>query len=259
MFHCRGLLILTVAAWLAAPGLLAPWDEPSLKGEPNLTKGQKKEFLLKADVIASKKLGFSEVHLWRLTLSDGALNHDAAFRSDKEDYHFKIAAYELAELLGLDDMLPATVERRWEGNLGSVQWWVPGRWWKDTGLKQDARPPNPDSWNKQTHKVRVLDELVHDTDPTMSNVVVTEDWRIYRIDFSNAFGLDPDLQNPNDLVMCDRRLLDKLRQLHYDEVLEKTKPHLNVPEVQAVMKRRDKIVAHFDRLIAQKGETAVLY
>jgi hypothetical protein len=42
------------------------------------------------------------------------------------------------------------------------------------------------------------------------------------------------------------------------EVLEKTKPHLNKNEVAAVMARRDKIVAHFDQLIAQKGEAAVL-
>jgi hypothetical protein len=60
-------------------------------------------------------------------------------------------------------------------------------------------------------------------------------------------------------VQCDRQLLEKLRQLSYDEVLDKTKPHLSKSEVKAVIARRDKIVAHFEKLIAQKGEGAVLY
>jgi hypothetical protein len=41
--------------------------------------------------------------------------------------------------------------------------------------------------------------------------------------------------------------------------LEKIKPHLNKPEVEALMVRRDKIVAHFQELIAKQGEGAVLY
>jgi hypothetical protein len=60
-------------------------------------------------------------------------------------------------------------------------------------------------------------------------------------------------------VQCDRQLLDKLRQLSYDEVLDKTKPYLTKSEVKAVMARRGKIVAYFEKLIAQKGEAAVLY
>ncbi len=67
------------------------------------------------------------------------------------------------------------------------------------------------------------------------------------------------MQAPKDLVKCDRQLLEKLRKLDGGEVLEKTKPHLNKAEVSALMARRDKIVAHFQQLIAQKGEAAVLY
>jgi hypothetical protein len=43
------------------------------------------------------------------------------------------------------------------------------------------------------------------------------------------------------------------------ELLERTKPHLTKPEAAAVMARRDKILAYFQQLIAQKGEGAVLY
>jgi hypothetical protein len=109
------------------------------------------------------------------------------------------------------------------------------------------------------YKVRVLDQLLYDTDPNLTNVLITEDWKIWRIDFTRAFRQFHDLQDPKDLVQCDRRLLEKLRQLSYDEVLDKTKPHLSKSEVKAVMVRRDKIVAYFEKLVAQKGEGAVLY
>jgi hypothetical protein len=277
MFYRRRLLVLTAAVWLAAPGLLVSWDEPSLKNEPNLTEEQKKEFLLKADVVASKQLGTGVTHPWRLTLSDGTLTHDAAFQAVeehktnmefangrtemnfKDSYHFNIAGYELSKLIGMDDMVPVTVERKWKGNWGAMAWWVPWKWMENTRLKEGAHPPDPDAWNNQMYKVRVFDQLIYDTDPNLTNVLITEDWKIYRIDFTRAFRLYHDLQNPKDLVMCDRHLLEKLRQLDYDEVLAKTKPHLNKSEVQGVMKRRDKIVAYFDKLIAQKGENAVLY
>jgi hypothetical protein len=51
-------------------------------------------------------------------------------------------------------------------------------------------------------------------------------------------------------------LLEKLRQLDGTELLEKTQPHLSTGEVKALISRRDQIVAHFRRLIAQKGEDA---
>jgi hypothetical protein len=42
-------------------------------------------------------------------------------------------------------------------------------------------------------------------------------------------------------------------------LLEKTKPYLHKDEVKSVMARRDRIVAHFQKLIAEKGENEVLY
>ncbi len=277
MFYRRRLLIFAAAACLAATGLVFARQGSSPTNEPNLTEEQKVEFLLNAKVINSKELGTGVTHIQRLTLSDGTLTHDAAFQSVeehktnmefatgrtemnfKDSYHFNVAGYELSKLVGMDDMVPVTVERKWKGNWGAMAWWIPWRWMENTRLKEGAHPPDPDAWNKQMYKVRVFDQLIYDTDPNLTNVLITEDWKIWRIDFTRAFRLYHDLQNPKDLVMCDRHLLEKLRQLDYDELLAKTKPHLNKSEVQGLMKRRDKIVAYFEKLIAQKGENAVLY
>jgi hypothetical protein len=96
-------------------------------------------------------------------------------------------------------------------------------------------------------------------DPNLTNVLITEDWKIWRIDFTRAFRLYKSLKDPKDLVMCDRNLLEKLRSLDENEVMGKTEGHLTKSEVKAMMARREKIVEHFEKLIAQKGEAAVLY
>ena len=38
-----------------------------------------------------------------------------------DSYKYDIAAYRLAELLGLEDILPVPVERKWGGKLGRTQ------------------------------------------------------------------------------------------------------------------------------------------
>jgi hypothetical protein len=177
----------------------------------------------------------------------------------RDFYGYNIAAYELAKQLGLSDMVPVTVERKWKGQAGALSWWVPWKWDEETRLKQNLHPPDVEAWNNQMHKVRVFHELIYNTDPNVGNLLITEDWKLWMIDFTRAFRLHHDLKSPRDLTNCDRTLLEKLRQLDGTEVLARTKPHLTKDEVKAVMARRDKIVAYFEKLIAEKGENAVLY
>jgi hypothetical protein len=276
MRHHRTLVYaLGVCLWAA--GSLLSSDQPGPSNEPNLTEQQKRDFLLNAKVIASKHTSNGITSPWHLTLSDGKITHDAHFQSVdvrktsetmsdgrtelnfRDSYHYNIAAYELAKLLGMSDMVPLALERKWNGERGAIAWWVPMKWDEGKRLKQKVQAPDPDAWNKQMYKVRVFDELVYDTDPNLTNVLITEDWKIWRADFSRAFRLYHDLKDPKDLVMCDRQLLEKLRKLDEDELREKTAPHLSKGEVKAVMARRDKIVAYFEKLVAQKGEGAVLY
>jgi hypothetical protein len=109
------------------------------------------------------------------------------------------------------------------------------------------------------YRVRVFDQLVYDEDANLSNVLIGEDWKIWRIDFSRAFRLYKELRDPSDLVRCDRKLLEKLKTLDGDQLALKTKHFLNKEEIKALMARRDKIVARFQQLISEKGEDAVLY
>jgi hypothetical protein len=245
--------------------------------EPALSKEQIKQFLLTARVIKSAPAHKGITNTLRLTLTDGNITHDAHFQPVDEhatmkemasgrrelnfvdSYKYNIAAFELATLLGLDDMVPVYVERKWKGKAGSFGWWLPVKMDEADRVKQKIPVPDPDIWNKQMYRVRVLDQLVYDTDANLTNVQIGEDWKIYRIDFSRAFRLFKDLQSTKDLVECDRQLFTKLKALDGNELAARTKGFLNKPEVQAVMARRDKIVDHFQKLIAEKGENEVLY
>jgi hypothetical protein len=244
--------------------------------EPTLSKEQIKQFLLTAKVVKSERAKKGITETWRLTLTDGTLTHDASFQPIEEhkpvmqlargtelgfvdSYKYNIAAYELAELLGLDDMLPVYVERKWQGNPGSLSWWLPVKMDEVERHKQGLTPPDADAWNNQMYKIRVLDQLVYDNDPNLTNVVIGEDWKIWRIDFSRAFRRHKDLKDPKDLVRCERQLFEKLKTLDGNELAAKTKGYLTKEEVKAVMARRDKIMAYFQKLISEKGEKEVLY
>jgi hypothetical protein len=227
-------------------------------------------------VVNSQRSKKGITHPWRLTLSDGTVTHDASFQSIDEhkasmqldagtelnfvdSYKYNIAAYELAELLGLDDMLPVYVERKWQGSVGSLSWWLPVKMDEVERHKEKLTPPDGDAWNNQMYKIRVFDELVYDSDPNLTNVLIGENWKIWRIDFTRAFRLNKELKDPNDLVHCDRQLFEKLKQLDVNALTEKTRRYLNKDEVKAVMARRDKIVGQFQKMISEKGENEVLY
>jgi hypothetical protein len=267
--HQRAAVLALLCLAAVCPAIVAE--------EPNLTEDQIREFLLNAKIVGSHQTGKGVTSPWRLTLTDGTLTHDAAFQSIDErkpfaelssgtreigfrdSYHFNIAAFELAKLLGLGDMIPVTVERRWGGSGGSLSWWLPAKWDEEDRVKLKLEPPDVNAWNKQLNRMFVFSQLVYDTDVNQTNMLISADWKLWRIDFSRAFRTHHKLENPASLSMCDRQLLQKLRQLDGAQVLEKTKPHLSKTEVKAIMARRDLIVAFFEKRIAEKGENAVLY
>jgi hypothetical protein len=265
---CRVLFVVALCLTSLRPGIAA---------DPELSKEQIKQFLLTAKIVSSKQSKKGITNPWRLTLSDGTVTHDASFQAIDErkatmqfangttelnfvdSYKYNVAAYILAEMLGIEEMLPVYVERKWNGRSGSISWWLPVKMDEEERLKKKIFSPDPDAWNKQMYKIRVFDELVWDSDPNLTNVLVGEDWKPYRVDFSRAFRLHTDVKSAKNLVQCDRQLLDKLKALDAKEFTQRTLNYLTKPEQQGVIARRDKIVAYFQKLVAEKGESAVLY
>src|SRR3989441_12047129 len=192
---------------------------PAGADEPNFTEDQKIDFLQHAKVVASKPEKKGKSDALHLTLSDGKVTYDASFQPIDErkmqgpgprggmelnfrDYWgYNIAGYRVAKLLGLDDMVPVYTERSWNGTKGAISW-RGGAVPVDEGGRDNPKnqPPTPDPWAEQKDKLRVMTQLFYDMDANLTNVLITKDWKIWRIDFSRGFRLQHDLKDPKDLV-----------------------------------------------------------
>jgi hypothetical protein len=270
----NAVLLFAAATWLIVP---APHTlAESTDTVPKLSDSEQEQFLKVAKIIQTKQASKGVTGTTRVTMTDGKITHDAhvqcideskhEFKTDRgtelnfrDTYKFNIAAYRLARLLGIEN-LPVTVERKVQGKSCSVDWWVDGVMMDEAKRKEKKmNAPDAEAWNNQMYVVRVFDQLIFNVDRNLTNLLILKNWDIVMIDHSRSFRLFHTLQNPKNLVKCDRTLLQNLRALNKDDVAKALIPYCTKTEVEAVMARRDVIVKFFDDRIKQNGEAAVLY
>lgn len=239
------------------------------------------DFLRTAKVVETKPIGKGITGALRVTLSDGRLTHDASFQSIDEKssledlrrgrlragerlfvdaYRYNIAAYRLATLLGLADMMPATIERSIKGRRGALSWWIDDVLMdEEEREKRDEQSPSAARLNQKRQRMFVFAELVYDTDRNKGNVLYTKAWDVIMIDFSRAFRLHETLRVPKGIEICDRALFARLQSLTAAELETATGEWLTDQEREALLKRRDLIVDRIQGLIRERGAARVLY
>jgi hypothetical protein len=262
-------------------GVALPLHVSAQTDAPSLTREQIATFMATAKIVSTRQAPKGVTRPVRMTLSDGVITHDAVFQAVDErqtvanlsgagrqaktelnfvdSYRYNLGAYALAGLLGLDDMMPVHVERRWSGATGSMSWFVDTLMDESDRLKKKIQPPNPAEWNNQMYRMRVFTALVRDTDRNLTNVLITPEWKVVMIDFTRGFRLQPELMYNKDLAKMDRTLMPRLEALTKDSVKSAVGDWLTNAEIEAMMKRRDLLVVHFKKLIADLGEEKVLY
>ncbi|HSD28674.1 MAG TPA: hypothetical protein VLL75_15335 [Vicinamibacteria bacterium] len=171
-----------------------------------------------------------------------------------EAYKSEIAAYEMDRLLGLD-MVPVTIERRVEGDLASIQLWVEGtKWVKDV---DQSTCPRPIEWAKQVCRQRVFDNLIANVDRNQGNLLVDGEWNLILIDHSRAFASDK-MPFEKEMTRIDKEMFARLKALDEAGIMKHIRPWvLSDGQARNVLKRRDKIVAHFERLAQERSEAVV--
>ncbi|MGH9662582.1 MAG: hypothetical protein ACRD96_28795, partial [Bryobacteraceae bacterium] len=217
-----------------------------------LSLEDKEIFLRNAKMIDSRELSMGITNSRRAVLDDGKLRHDAHIQTVnlakaefegnrgkeinfRDTYKFNIAGYELAKLLGLECMVPPSIERRVAGNSAAVTWWVDNTMMTELDRnKKKLEAPDPVDWNRQMHIVRVFDQLIFNTDRNLGNMVITKDWKIWMIDHTRAFRMLHTLQTPKNLVQIDRKLLARLRDLNKADAQVKLKGWLNNMEIDGL-------------------------
>ena len=281
------LLLVPVSALvvLTATGSSAIGDPPEANvheqavaaPQPQLNREQMAHFLLTAKVVGHKGISKGVTSPARLTLTDGTLTHDAAFSRVNEhipimrfpggrteldfvdSYKYTLAANEIAALIGIEDMVPVTVEREWDHDMGALSWWLDVMMDEGDRLKKQINPPDSEGWAKQQYTMRVFTQLVDDTDRNIGNVLIDSDWKIHLIDFTRAFRRPHELRAPQLLQRCDKNLLARLRDLKVEDVTARISKWVPPREIESLMARRDAIVTLYDKLIAERGEARVLF
>ncbi len=270
----NNLIRFSLSACIFLPRIIASDVNPV--AQPAHSCSEIENFLLTAKMgpLRGVSTGITGTH--KLTLTSDTLQHDAHLQTVNErktvfqgqsgiremnfvdSYKYNIAGYELAKLLGLN-MVSPHIERSVAGRMGSLSWWVDFQMIESERYEKKIGPPDPEGWNRQMYAVRVFHELIYDTDPNLTNLLITKDWQVWMIDFSRAFRLYETIREPKDLVQIDRRLLERLRQIDENGLKEKLSAWLTKSEIHALNMRRAKIVQVFDNEVKAKGEAAVLY
>jgi hypothetical protein len=176
-----------------------------------------------------------------------------------DSYRYNIAAYRIASLLGLDDMVPVSVERSWKSKNGAMTWWVDDVMMDEIErIDRHILPPDGESWRRQVQKVRLFSQLLYDTDRNQSNVLITRTWNVWLIDFTRAFRPWTKLPLMERPERCDREVYRRLRSLTSEDLEPLVAELLKPSEIEGVLARRDLLVAHFEKLIRERGEGEVL-
>jgi len=233
------------------------------------------EFLSHAKVTALKDIGKGVTLPQKATLEMDGVTEFGVFKTIDESAKVKqldrsvelefqdswkteVAAYELDKLLGLG-MVPATVERTYNGKKGSLQFWVTSKMSEAERFKKKLQPPTKFDWDEQIARIRMFDNLIYNTDRHMNNLLITEDWKIRLIDHSRTFRPFEQLKDPKQLTRFSRSLLEKMEALDESILKERVGNYLTPYQIQGLLKRRDAMVALSKKLVAEKGAGAVLY
>jgi hypothetical protein len=231
---------------------------------------EQEEFLRSAPIRSVRAVKAGVTGTRRAALAAGGITHDASIQTIDESranyqtskryelnfrdfWGYNVAAYRLGVMLGLDN-IPVSVARRFNARQAAFTWWVDDVIMDERArTRNDVTPPMPAYWSAQIHVMRVFDELIANTDRNQGNMLIDQDWKLWLIDHSRAFRLQTTLIAPRQVRRCDRELLTRMKALTREGVDEELGEYLTRPEREALLARRNVLVA----LIESLGPTAL--
>ena len=251
------------------------WRGPDGSTLPFRTSREVEAFLRESTLVSVSKKKLSGATAPRKVLvKSGKVRANAVFRSFhreeenarwesgrftellRDTYLSELAAYQLSLLLGLDTV-PPTVPWELKGESGALQLWIEGAraGWHPSEAEE---PSDPARWAMESDKMLVFDVLVGNRDRHEGNVLIDSAGKVWWIDHTRAFGRETDL--PADRVQrCERRIWEGLVALDPAVTAERLAPYMSPREVDALLERRKRLMALIEKMIAERGESAVLY
>lgn len=168
----------------------------------------------------------------------------------RESHRAEIAAYRLSRLLGLD-MVPPAVERRLERRKGAAVMWIEHvRTW------DEKNPPRRAGrhWSHQVSRMKLFDQLIGNPDRNQGNLLHDADGHLFLIDHSRAFTIRTSITQTEAPSQIDRRLWTRMDALHRDELHAALGDVLTSSEINAILKRRDRMRVQVQARVREVGE-----
>lgn len=223
-----------------------------------------REAVTKPWVIILEKDGVTNKAIWK--------NPEGRMKGFMENWKWEIAAYRLDKYLNLN-MVPPTVERRFEGNLGSCQLWIDSMMSLKQKVEDNVKTPSYKIfyWNRALYLQRAFDNLIANEDRHQNQYLITEDWRMILIDHSRSFRTskkftqkliyDEKYKEGPTFIMKEipKDLYEKLKTLNAEVMREVVGEYLTDDEIEATLLRRNLIIEWLDKRIKKMGEEKVLY
>jgi len=223
-----------------------------------------REAVTKPWVITLEKDGVTNKAIWK--------NPEGRMKGFLENWRWEIAAYHMDKYLNLN-MVPPTVERRFQENRGSCQLWVDSMMSLKKKIEDKVKTPSYKIfyWNRALYMQRTFDNLIANEDRHQNQYLITEDWRMLLIDHSRTFRTakkftkkliyDEKYKEGPTFIMKEipKDLYDKLKTLNAEVIREVVGEYLTDEEIDATLIRRDLIIEWLDKRIKKMGEEKTLY
>jgi len=239
------------------------------------------DFLMEAEIIDSEQpfsVREAVTRPWKLTLEKDGITRKALWKNAKgrmkgfmENWKWEIAAYRLDKYLELN-MVPPTVERRFQGDRGSCQIWIDAMMSLKEKYEKNIKTPSYKIyyWNRALFLQRAFDNLIANEDRHQNQFLIMDDWRMILIDHSRSFRTDKKFtkkliydekyhEGPRLMKELPRAFYEKLKTLDSGVLRDVTGDYLTEKEIEAVLIRRDLIIKWIDKRIKKLGEDKVLY
>ncbi len=242
--------------------LPAAWAQ----GIPVLSVEQQETFLEKATLKVAHAAKKGVTGTIRATMTDGATTHDASIQTIDEtkakfegltgtefnfqdSYMLNLAGYRLGRMLGLESMIPVSVERSYQGKKASYTWWIDDIQMDEVDrLKKKIAAPDKDRWSRQYLIMKVFDQLIYNMDRNATNMLYDKNWNLWMIDHSRSFRMHEKISDAKSMEKCDRELLVRLKALNEADIKREMGRWLNKTQIKSLIARRNLIVAHFEKL-----------
>lgn len=264
-----GALILAGAGSLQ-PAALASGKSPAAQATAPARSEQIiwEAFLKKAKIVSvtKEKMG-GRTRPWVVLLDDGKMKHRGFFKHidvrrpepAPDSYKYELAAYELTKLLQVE-IVPPLVEREIQGTKGSLQMYLEDYMSERERQRKKLEPPDAAAHSRALEGLKVFESLVYDECGDLDDSWLhQQDWRVCRVDFSEAFFPSPELPRGCLITVCSRKLYEGLLKLEDGVAAAVLAKYLNKEEIGALLARKKLVIERIKTLIAENGEEAVLF